>query len=122
MGRSDVERRLGAASDVTGLISHVPGVMVRDGVPGSFGAPVRVNRACSASPVVFVDGFQIETAPIGGEGAQPSSITLGQSVHPNDVWAIEVYRRPSQIPPQYNADGSACGVLLIWTIRGMSPD
>ncbi len=34
------------------------------------------------------------------------------------VRAVEVYRGPSQIPPEYNRFDGACGVVLIWTHDG----
>lgn len=34
---------------------------------------------------------------------------------PQDVTAIEVYRGPSEIPLQFNATNSLCGVVLIWS-------
>jgi hypothetical protein len=35
-----------------------------------------------------------------------------------DVEAIEVYRRPSEIPVQYGGPTRGCGVILIWMRRG----
>jgi hypothetical protein len=29
--------------------------------------------------------------------------------------AVEIYRGPSQVPPEYNLMNSACGVVLLWT-------
>ena len=34
---------------------------------------------------------------------------------PDDVQGIEIYRGPSEIPPQFNRRGSQCGVVLVWT-------
>jgi hypothetical protein len=36
-------------------------------------------------------------------------------INPLDLEAMEVYRSPAEIPPEYNATGSACGVILLWT-------
>lgn len=36
------------------------------------------------------------------------------------VGAIEIYRGPSEIPPEYNHLGAACGVVAMWT-RGSNP-
>ena len=38
-------------------------------------------------------------------------------VRPDDVEAIEVYSRPSEIPVQYGGAQGGCGVVLLWTKR-----
>ncbi len=60
-----------------------------------------------------MDGLVINNDPIGG-----NNIALSGVVRPEEVYAIEVYRTPSQIPIEYGGAESACGVLLIWTIHG----
>jgi hypothetical protein len=35
--------------------------------------------------------------------------------NPLDLEGMEVYRSAAEIPPEYNATGSACGVILLWT-------
>lgn len=40
-------------------------------------------------------------------------------VQPSDVWAVEVYRGPAEVPAQYLDSNSRCGVILIWTKRGL---
>lgn len=40
--------------------------------------------------------------------------------HPGDIAAIEVYDGASNIPPEYKAGSSACGVVVIWTKQGSS--
>lgn len=32
-----------------------------------------------------------------------------------NVFALEVYRSPVQVPPQYGGPGYACGVIVVWT-------
>jgi len=29
--------------------------------------------------------------------------------------AVEIYRSPAEVPVEYNATGSACGLILLWT-------
>ena len=29
--------------------------------------------------------------------------------------AVEVYRSPAEMPVEYNATGSYCGIILLWT-------
>ena len=40
-------------------------------------------------------------------------------VHPMDIVAVEVYSGPAQTPGQYIDSNSQCGVILIWTRRGI---
>jgi outer membrane receptor for ferrienterochelin and colicin len=117
--RANIEQRLGAASDGAHLISQLPGVSITDGTPGSFGAALRISRACGGPPLIFVDGFRILTGLLGEGGGQPSYNFLTYVVQPEDVHAIEVYRSPSQIPPQFGGSESMCGVIVIWTSRGI---
>lgn len=37
-----------------------------------------------------------------------------------DFEAIDVYRGPAETPAQYNATGSSCGVVLMWTKAALS--
>jgi hypothetical protein len=123
MDREEIEQRLGRVNHVVELLTGVVGVKVGDSKPGSFGATLYFQRGlgfgagaeteCSYGPRIFVDGFVIENRPIGADNIAVSGV-----VRPEDVYAIEVYRTPSQIPPQYGGAQSACGVLLIWTRRG----
>ena len=36
-------------------------------------------------------------------------------VAPADLLAIEIYRRPSQLPARFGGAMSACGVIVLWT-------
>ena len=38
---------------------------------------------------------------------------------PQDVYGIEVHRNVATAPPQYQPLNSTCGVILIWTQRGL---
>ncbi len=111
MEREQVERRLGSAMYVTELLNGVPGIDVIDAPLGQFGSTVRfrgimsMERNCGP-PRTMVDGVAIEFE------------TLENLVRPEDVFAIEAYRRPSEVPTEYRGANSACGVLLIWTRRG----
>lgn len=65
-------------------------------------------------PLVYVDGMQRAT----GSGADQAR--MFESIAPADVEAIEAYGA-AEVPSEYNATGSACGVILIW-MRGAQPD
>ena len=43
---------------------------------------------------------------------------LGTIVEFESGRAIEVFRRPSEVPARYGGAESGCGVILIWTLRG----
>lgn len=63
------------------------------------------------SPALFVDGAKITFA--GRRGA----VVLEDVVRVEDISAVEIYRRLSSVPLQYNIAGpdTNCGVLLVWT-------
>ncbi|MCH7475903.1 MAG: carboxypeptidase regulatory-like domain-containing protein [Gemmatimonadetes bacterium] len=91
---------------LTDLLRRVPGVRVTQ---GSFMGDHTITlsgtrsiiRPC-ASVQVYIDGVRANGVNID---AYP----------PSRVQAMEVYTRPSQIPPEFNAIGSVCGVVAIWT-------
>jgi hypothetical protein len=124
MDREQIEQRLANVADVQQLLSVLPGVKIGEGIPGSAGSVMNFQRGqatlggkCS-QPRVFVDGLPVGNEAIGGGLSQPQFVALSQVVQPEDVYAVEVYRTPSQIPPEFGGPETLCGVLLIWTIRG----
>lgn len=99
----DIERRHPLLT--TDLLFGVPGVRVT-----SVGSTNRVEivrtdrlsgRACP--PVYYIDGMRL------------TDINLDEILIPESVAGIEIYRRASEIPVQFNAPGSACGVIVVWT-------
>jgi hypothetical protein len=40
------------------------------------------------------------------------------SISPQNIEGIEVYRSAAQIPAQFNRTSSSCGVVLVWTRIG----
>ena len=109
--REQIERKLGSAMYVTELLTGVRGIEVLDAQPGQIGSSVRfrgimsIERSCGP-PRTLVDGMAVEFE------------MLEMLVQPEEVYAIEAYRRPSEIPTEYSGANSACGLLLIWTMRG----
>jgi hypothetical protein len=61
-------------------------------------------------PRVFLDGMAVTSSDDMGE--EMAALNM---VSPEAILAIEVYQGAASIPVEYNATGSACGVLLIWT-------
>jgi hypothetical protein len=61
-------------------------------------------------PLYYVDGVYFPLPPIE---------TPSLPVVPQEVLAIEVYSNLFSAPPQYQRMDSGCGVILIWTKRGV---
>jgi hypothetical protein len=91
------------------VLRGAPGVIVRGTARGNVVSFMRSGgtsfRGCS--PQLWLDGMHL---PDGG------AIDV-VSIH--DLEAIEAYRGGSQIPAQYSGAQSACGVILLWTRRGI---
>lgn len=66
----------------------------------------------SCKPGVVLDGFYVRRS--GGWGAP---VPFDDLVVPSQIEAIEVYKGPATIPPQWRRQ-SNCGVIVVWTRRG----
>jgi hypothetical protein len=99
------------------LFRMVPGVVVR---PNGSGFLVELQRAQGqidnpalanyCPPAYFIDGAYFPLAP-----TQTPSVPLV----PQEILAIEVYSNMFSAPPQYQRRDSGCGVILVWTKRGV---
>lgn len=106
LGPEEIENRVHAARTWPELLVSMPGVVpVHFGMGPSFDPDVECKL-----PLVFVDGMRLLVD-------LPSDIYGSGAVSLDDIAAIEVYRRPSEIPAQYGGAESGCGVVLIWTKR-----
>ncbi|HVH09958.1 MAG TPA: carboxypeptidase regulatory-like domain-containing protein [Gemmatimonadales bacterium] len=95
----------------------VPGVRLR---PSGSGYLVELQRGEGqitnpvlsnyCAPLYFIDGVYYRLPPM-----QTPSV----DVAPEEVLAIEVYSNLTNAPPQYQRLDSGCGVILIWTKRGV---
>jgi hypothetical protein len=63
------------------------------------------------APAVYLNGAMVRTA---GE-PKPEDPPLSDIISPQAVAAIEVFRRPSEVPARFGGVGAACGVVLLWT-------
>jgi len=45
---------------------------------------------------------------------------VSDRVRLEDVEAVEVYRGPSELPPEFRRPGADCGVIVVWTRRAGS--
>lgn len=89
------------------LIRFLPGV--RTNCSG-LACQVRLNhdpRNCG--PAVFIDEVQTTMAVL-------------ESTAPSTVQGLEIYRGPSETPPEINVEQARCGgAIVIWTRRGLEP-
>lgn len=95
----------------------VPGVQLR---PNGSGMLVELNRgqgqilnralANYCPPAYFIDGVFYPLPP-----TQTPSVPLV----PAEILAIEVYSDMISAPPQYQRRDAACGIILVWTKRGV---
>lgn len=62
---------------------------------------IRMARTPNCPPAWFVDGVQVgsftESTPI------------------RDVYGLEVYRGPGEVPGEFTGSSAGCGVLVVWT-------
>jgi hypothetical protein len=115
--RAQIEERRPAA--VSDLLATLPGVRVERNAAGG-GRRIHMGRGtqtrdCPAQ--IFVDGFLMNRRDaIGG---LDFGFTLDDVVSPAAVEGIEVYQGLAGIPAEFlNAD-ARCGVVVIWTRRGV---
>jgi carboxypeptidase family protein/TonB-dependent receptor-like protein len=82
------------------------GMTLSRGSMGSF-RPRGISRGAPASRNLCTMTVYVDGAPTVLESIDDVSLQT--------VGAVEVYRGPAEIPPMYNASGSACGVVLLWS-------
>jgi hypothetical protein len=104
-----IDARRNGARLVTDLVMTVPGVTIAPTLRG--GSTIRftgmgsLSARCGA-PRVFIDGMQV------------TAEELDDVVQPLDVLAIELYRRPAEVPARFGGSEGGCGVIAIWSRRG----
>ncbi|MCI0433676.1 MAG: TonB-dependent receptor [Gemmatimonadetes bacterium] len=96
---------------VSDLLRQVPGVRVEWAFGGSaISIPATGNARFGPCPVkVLVDGMEFRWGS-----------TTVDDVPVHDVWAIEVFRNLSELPVEMAGSDARCGVVAIWTHRGLS--
>jgi hypothetical protein len=99
--RAEIEAR--NPSETTDLLRTVPGLRV------TAARNVVVTRQGSGCPPsVFIDGMLL---------TRDNRSSINDFVVPQVIEGVEIYRGPSEVPPQYH-DRAGCGAILIWTRRG----
>jgi hypothetical protein len=109
-----IEERRAEVADVSDFIMGMPGVTIMDlpepieGISGRMLMLGHGTRRCV--PNVYVDNV-----PYNYDGTVRD---LEAIARPEDVFAIEIYQRSSEVPVEYAAGGVQC-VLVFWTRRGV---
>ncbi|MGH7638305.1 MAG: carboxypeptidase regulatory-like domain-containing protein [Gemmatimonadaceae bacterium] len=87
---------------VSDIMRRVPGVRLIADQSGRL--HLRMGRSLNCPPDIWIDGIR-------AEGMNVDDMSL------QDVEALEIYRGPSGLPPEYNnrLGRPGCGTLVIWT-------
>ena len=98
--RVDIDAR--GADELRQIVRVVPGLNVQ--YLGNFRWTIRLgnNQRVSCPVVYFVDGIQ-------------SNEQMALSIRPERLEGIEIYRRPTEVPVEFNVRGASCGVIALWS-------
>jgi len=66
-----------------------------------FECHIRMARTPNCTPTWFVDGVQV------------GSFTESTAIR--DVYGLEIYRGPGEVPGEFTGSSAGCGVLVVWT-------
>lgn len=102
---------------VTDALRGIGGVTIRQ--VGGFGQAIllRSSNGTECQAQIIVDGLPVPPS-------QVASVTLDEFARREDIAAIEVYPRPSQVPAEFTSMATGCGVVVVWTKRatgGVTP-
>ena len=68
-------------------------------------------RTHGGEPVIYLDGIRVHRP-----GSGPMHVLW--DVSSLDLEALEVYKGPASVPPEFSGSDAACGAIVIWTKRG----
>jgi hypothetical protein len=111
------QRKPRMASD---LLFGIPGVNVAEPTRGNGGRAVYFQRTSSAGvcwPMIYINRMLVSPGGISSF-AEPAAID--ELINAADVMAMEVYRSPAEVQPEFSGANSGCGVIVLWTRRGGS--
>lgn len=95
-------------TQILNMAESLPAVRVEHNITNPRRDIVRGQGGCPMS--VFLDGIRIT-----GKIPPQKDDFVNELVMPSQVAAMEIYPRGVGAPPQYQASGSLCGVVLIWS-------
>jgi hypothetical protein len=109
----EIERR--KPLNTTDLFRNISGVRVIM-LGGVRGNDIRITRGedPNCPPRVYIDRVIVRT----GGRQETADTPLDALIPPTNLYAIEIYRSPSEIPTEFAGNYVTCGVVLIWTKRG----
>lgn len=105
LSREDIERT--HPQYFLEVLTFVPGVRVSVGAAGALGQTSAIFPRCNTPPkvAVYIDGKRV-----GSPGKLDDEVN---SIDPNDVELVEIYRGVSEIPPEFQ-DNDSCAVVAVW--------
>ncbi len=62
---------------------------------------VRMARSTNCNPIWFVDGVQVHS--------------FHENTSIRDIYGLEIYRGPGEVPGEFGGSDSGCGVMVVWT-------
>lgn len=100
--RADIDAR--GADELRQIVRVIPGANVE--YVGGLRYTIHLvdNQRVRCPVVYFVDGIQ-------------ANEQMALSIKPERLDGIEVYRRATEIPPEFNVRGASCGVMVLWSRR-----
>lgn len=127
--REDIEKR--GALAVSDIIMTSPGIRMRTGRnPGAkafYSDRSLTGDDCQAQ--IYVDGFLVNRRHLTLVSSSDSTnrttfvhddaFNIDDFVSPGAVEGIEIYRGTSQVPAEFYSPDARCGVIAIWTRRGV---
>lgn len=83
-----------------------------------------VKGRIGCDPPLFLDGHLIPWTPKGypHDPLDKWPPVLDDWIHPSEIAAVEIYRGASDVPGEYNVPGSNCGVVAVWSRRGVGSE
>jgi Carboxypeptidase regulatory-like domain/TonB-dependent Receptor Plug Domain len=100
--RDEIEKRQSVLT--TDLFRTIPGLSV--GFDGT-NYVVQSSRGAGCQVQWWLDGAPYDN----------SQNDLDQTIRPDDIEAVEVYKSPSEVPVQFQGHNGSCGTILVWTKR-----
>lgn len=125
LSRDQIARHAGAS--MIDLLRVVPGIKISGRI--GYGAYIVSNRT-GCPPAVYLDAAPVfrpdGRSALGGPGSPREGIITESGalealalVHPLELEGIEVYVGPSQVPAIFGGSTAQCGVIALWTRRGL---
>lgn len=92
------------ARQPTDYLRNQPGISVSRSVLGK--SQILMNRTnLDCQPEVLLDGVLVHDFHM-------------DDLNQDDIWAIEIYRGSSEVPPEFTMHFEGCGLIVIWSRAG----